>query len=77
MFALAFVVKYLLLANLTAPPSDSLWQKITENPARETFTWLLDLPRFAAATGYVQFFTLVFYLIGLLLVKPLTENREA
>lgn len=75
MFALAFFVKYLILANLTAPPSESFWQRITENPAQEAFTYLLDLPRFAAATGYVQFFALAFYLIGLFLLKPDTENR--
>ncbi|MBA3692986.1 MAG: hypothetical protein H0W77_06045, partial [Acidobacteria bacterium] len=43
---------------------------IFENPAQEAFTWLLDLPKFAPATGYIQFFTLVFYLIGLFLLKP-------
>lgn len=77
MFALAFAVKYLILSNLTAPPSGSLWQRITESPTQEAFTWLLDLPRFAAATGYIQFFTLVFYLIGLFLLKPETENSKS
>jgi hypothetical protein len=76
-FALAFAVKYLVLANLSAPPSDSLWQRMTESPTREAFTWLLDLPRFAAATGYIQFFTLVFYLIGLFLLKPEMRDGEA
>ena len=70
LFGLAFVVKYLLLANLTAPTSESWWQGIFQNPTKEAFTYLLDLPRFAPATGYVQFFTLVFYLIGLFLLKP-------
>ncbi len=73
MFALAFFVKYLILANLAAPPSESLWQRITENPTKEAFTYLLDLPRFAAATGYVQFFALLFYLIGLFLIKRETR----
>ena len=75
MFALAFFVKYLILANLAAPPSESFWQRLTENPTKEAFTYLLDLPQFAAATGYVQFFTLGFYLIGLFLLKPETENQ--
>lgn len=73
MFALAFVVKYLILANLAAPPSESLWQRVTENPTKEAFTYLLDLPRFAAATGYVQFFALIFYLIGLFLIRRETD----
>ncbi len=75
MFGLAFVVKYLILAGLTAPANRSWIQGIFENPTQEAFTWLLDLPKFGAATGYIQFFALVFYLIGLFLLKPdLVEN---
>lgn len=74
MFGLAFVVKYLLLAGLTAPTNKSWIQGVFENPAQETFTWLLDLPRFAAATGYLQFFALGFYLLGLFLLKPETNE---
>ncbi|HLL99437.1 MAG TPA: hypothetical protein VK400_00145 [Pyrinomonadaceae bacterium] len=70
LFGLAFVVKYLILANLAAPTAGSWWQGILQNPTKEAFTWLLDLPKFAPATGYIQFFTLIFYLIGLFLIKP-------
>jgi hypothetical protein len=70
MFGLAFFVKYLILANLAAPTAASWWQGILQNPTKEAFTWLLDLPKFAPATGYIQFFTLIFYLIGLFLLKP-------
>ena len=66
-FALAFAVKYLVLANLTAPEAGSWWQRVMENPGKEAFTYLLDLPRFSAATGYAQFFALSFYLVGLFL----------
>lgn len=76
MFGLAFVVKYLLLAGLTAPASESWWQGIVRNPAQEAFTWLLDLPRFSAGTGYIQFFAVVFYLIGLFFFKPETGARN-
>ena len=72
MFGLAFVIKYLILANLTAPASASWWQGIVENPAQEAFTRLLDLPRFSAGTGYIQFFAVIFYLVGLFLLKPET-----
>ena len=75
MFGLAFVVKYLILLNLTAPANKSWLQGIFENPAQEAFTWLLDLPRFASATGYIQFFALAFYLIGLFLLKPETSEK--
>lgn len=73
LFGLAFVIKYLILANLTAPASENWWQGIVRNPAQETFTWLLDLPRFSAGTGYIQFFAVIFYLIGLFLLKPETN----
>jgi hypothetical protein len=70
LFAVAFVTKYLVLAYLAAPTAESWWQGILQNPTKEAFTWLLDLPKFAPATGYIQFFTLIFYLLGLFLLKP-------
>ena len=78
MFGLAFVVKYLVLANLTAPLNESWLRGIFENPTKEAFTWLLDLPRFSAGTGYVQFFAVAFYLLGLFLLPTSTrgENRQ-
>jgi hypothetical protein len=75
LFGLAFVVKYLLLTSLTAPASQSWLQGIIENPTKEAFTWALDLPRFAPGTGYIQFFAVIFYLIGLFLL-PSTSARE-
>lgn len=75
LFGLAFVVKYLVLANLTAERGDSSWlRSIIENPGREAFTWLLDLPGYAAGTGYIQFFTLALYLIGLFLIPRETKR---
>ena len=74
LFGLAFVVKYLLLANLAAPAGAGWWQSITANPTQEAFTWLLDLPRFAAGTGYIQFFAVIFYLLGLFLLPPKSEG---
>lgn len=66
-FGLVFVLKYLVLANLTAPASENWLRGVLENPSKEAFTWLFDLPRFAPATGYLQFFTVVLYLGGLYL----------
>lgn len=68
LFGLAFVVKYLVLANITAAPTGSWWQRLFENPGKEAFTWLLELPKYSAGTGYIQFFTLALYLIGLFLI---------
>ena len=74
LFGLAFVVKYLILANLTAPASESWLRSLIENPAKETFTWLLDLPRFSGGTGYIQFFTVALYLIGIFLTPSTTKK---
>ena len=74
LFGLAFVVKYLVLANLTSTGDASLLQRIFADPAKEAFTWLLDLPRYAAGTGYIQFFTLALYLIGLFLTPRSTKK---
>jgi hypothetical protein len=75
-FALAFVSKYLILAYLTAPASESWWRGILENPTQEFFTFLFDLPRFAAGTGYIQFFAVIFYLLGLFLLPPVSVNEK-
>ncbi len=74
LFCLAFLVKYLLLANLTAPAGTTWLQRLIENPGREAFTWLLDLPRYGAGTGYIQFFTIVLFLIGLYLTPAITKK---
>lgn len=74
-FAFAFVSKYLLLAYLTAPTGTSWWRALLENPTQEAFTWLLDLPRFSAGTGYIQFFAVIFYLLGLFLLPPATVKE--
>jgi hypothetical protein len=76
MFGLAFVIKYLILTSLTAPASESWLQGILQNPTKEAFTWALDLPRFAAGTGYIQFFANVFYLIGLFLLPQDTTDGK-
>ena len=76
LFGLAFVVKYLVLANLTAPAGDSWLRGIIENPTKEAFTWLLDLPRFSAGTGYVQFFAAAFYLLALFLFPASTRDTD-
>ena len=68
LFGLAFVVKFLVLANITGAPTGSWWQRLFENPGKEAFTWLLELPKYSAGTGYIQFFTLALYLIGLFLI---------
>ncbi len=74
LFGLAFVVKYLVLANLTAPQGDGWLQRLIANPGKEAFTWMLDLPRYSAGTGYIQFFTIVLFLIGIFLTPRSTKK---
>lgn len=74
LFALAFVVKYLVLINFVAGETAS-WRDFfsAKQMTKEAFSYLLDLPKFSGGTGYIQFFTLIFYLIGLFLLKPGTD----
>jgi hypothetical protein len=76
LFALAFVAKYLVLLNLTAPTDQGWIESILQNPSRSAATWLLDIPRFSAATGYVQFFAIALYLLGLYLL-PSSRERSS
>lgn len=75
LFGFAFVTKYMLLAYLTAPSGKTWLQSLIENPAQEAFTWFLDLPRFSPATGYVQFFAIIIFLFGLLLLPVSTRQK--
>lgn len=75
LFGLAFVAKYLILANLTAPAGRSWFEALTENPGQEAITRLLDLPRYAGSTGYIQFFAFALFLLGLYLFPATTRDR--
>ena len=75
LFGLAFVAKYLILANLTAPAGRTWFEALTENPGQEAITRLLDLPRYAGATGYVQFFAVGLFLLGLYLFPSTTKDK--
>jgi len=74
LLGLAFVVKYLFLQYFTAPSSQNWLTAIFENPGKEAFTWLLDLPRYSPATGYIQFFTLLLFFGGLFLLPRSTKK---
>lgn len=73
LFGFAFVAKYLVLANLTAPASENWLRAVIENPAQEAFTWILALPQYSAGTGYLQFFTVLLYFVGLFLLPQTTR----
>lgn len=75
LFAIAFVTKYLVLANLAVKNEASWLQRMIENPGKEAATWFLDLPVYAPATGYLQFFTILLFLFGLFLI-PQAARKE-
>lgn len=74
LFAIAFIAKYLVLANLTATGDAGWLQRLIHDPAKEAFTWLLDLPRYSAGTGYLQFFAIALYFFGLFLTPRRTDK---
>ena len=74
MFVLAFAVKYLLLANLSKPGDQGWLSSLINNPGQTAATWMLDLPQFDAATGYVQFFTLALFVIALYFIPRAMED---
>lgn len=76
LFGLAFVVKYLVLANLAAPADRGWLRGLLESPGQQAMTWLLDLPQFSAGTGYIQFFAVALFLLGLYLFPSTTSVRE-
>ena len=76
LFGFAFVAKYLILANLTAPASESWLRTLIENPAQVAFTWILSLPKYSAGTGYIQFFTVLLYFMGLFLLPQTTRLKK-
>lgn len=67
LFGTAFILKHLLLASLYS--TDGTWLKSLTSTLVSTVTLgALDSPQFASATGYISFFTLGLYLLGLMLV---------
>jgi hypothetical protein len=73
LFGTAFVLKHMILAGLSAPGGS--W---TARIAAAIFQGLslgaLSAPPVAPATGYISFFTLALYVIGLALVAPAPDE---
>jgi hypothetical protein len=75
-FGLAFVTKYLVLADLAAPAGRGWLRSLIENPAQQAMTWALDLPQFSAGTGYIQFFVMALFLLGLYMLPPRSDDTS-
>jgi hypothetical protein len=78
LFGTAFILKHLLLASLFSP--DGTWLKsLTSALVSGVTLGALDAPGFAPATGYISFFTLGLYLVGLILIsfsRPETTSTD-
>ena len=76
LFGTAFVLKHMLLASLYSPEGG--WLKRVAGILLQGVA--LDAPSFAAATGYISFFTLALYVAGLILlafaVDPVVFNQQ-
>ena len=77
LFGTAFVLKHMLLASLYAPEGG--WLKRLAGALLEGFTQgtLGAGESFAPATGYISFFALALYVLGLVLLPPAPEVDEA
>ena len=75
LFGTAFVLKHLLLASLYAP--DGGWLKrVAGALVQGVALGTLDTPAFAPATGYISFFTLGLYILGLVLIPQTADVEE-
>ena len=71
LFLFAFVAKYMILLNLSTQSSQSWWDFLSSgNITKEVISSLLAVPPYAGSTGYIQFFALALFLIGLFFVRP-------
>jgi hypothetical protein len=78
LFGTAFVLKHMLLASLYA--SDGGWLKRLAGALLEGFTQGTlgsTQESFAPSTGYISFFTLALYVLGLVLLPPAPGPHDA
>ena len=73
LFGTAFVLKHMILGALAAP-GGSWTQRIASAIFQGLSLGTLDIPPVAPATGYISFFTLALYVIGLVLVAPTPDE---
>jgi hypothetical protein len=76
LFGTAFFLKHMFLASLFAPGGG--WAKRIAGFFIEVGTLgTIDSETFAPATGYIAFFTLALYVLGLVLLTPRPEAEDA
>lgn len=78
LLAIAFGVKYLLLANLAGSDEESgLMRQAVALLLKGVTLGTLDLPRYAATTGYLAFFAVAFYVVALWLMPETKADANA
>ncbi|HZI19761.1 MAG TPA: hypothetical protein VEY09_14315 [Pyrinomonadaceae bacterium] len=76
LFGTAFVLKHMLLASLFTP--DGGWLRRLSGALLEGFSLgALTAEPYAPATGYVSFFALALYVLGLFLLPPAPDDAPA
>ena len=65
LFGTAFILKHMLLASLYSP-QDGWFRRLAGTLLQGVMVGTLDAPSFAPATGYISFFTLTLYVVGLI-----------
>jgi hypothetical protein len=73
LFGTAFALKHLLLASLYSSDG-GLLKKLAGALLQGVSLGTLDSPAFAPATGYIAFFTLMLYVVGLFLLTFAADN---
>jgi len=74
LFGTAFILKHMLLASLYSPEGG--WLKRVAGTLLQGVTiGTLDAPSFAPATGYISFFTLTLYVVGLILLGSAANGQ--
>lgn len=73
LFGLAFVVKYLVLQNLVSN-SETWTQKLFETLTKEATFGLLEITKFSSTTGFLQFFALAIYIIGIFSLSSINKS---
>jgi hypothetical protein len=75
MLGLAFILKYLVFALMTAP-NESWWHKLAETVFNGISFGVLQTPVYSPTSGYISFFALVLYGIGLFTLQYQTEKPK-
>lgn len=76
LFGMAFILKHLIVASFNAPEG-SWWRKLAGILFEGLTLGSFDNQAFAPATGYISFFTLMLYMLGLYLLPAIPfENAE-